>query len=164
MLKIQEIKEIIHLIDESSISEFSYEHEDSQVTIKKTATTANIAEVGPNTTVVQQEPVKEVPATSAPQASDEEKTSEKEPAATDENISEVVSPMVGTFYSKPTPDSDSYVELGDHVNNDSVVCIVEAMKLFNEIEADTAGEIVEILVDDGDLVEYGQALFKVRVK
>lgn len=71
-------------------------------------------------------------------------------------------PMVGTFYKSPSPEADPYVKVGDKVNNDSIVCILEAMKLFNEIQAEVSGEIVEILVEDGQMVEYGQPLFKVK--
>lgn len=70
--------------------------------------------------------------------------------------------MVGTFYRKPNPDAEPYVKVGDKVNSDTIVCIVEAMKLFNEIEAEVEGEIVEILVEDGQLVEFGQPLFLVK--
>jgi acetyl-CoA carboxylase biotin carboxyl carrier protein len=70
--------------------------------------------------------------------------------------------MVGTFYASPTPDTDAYVKLGSNVTTDSIVCIVEAMKLFNEIEAEINGEIVEILAKNGQLVEYGQPLFLVK--
>ena len=69
--------------------------------------------------------------------------------------------MVGTFY-KPSPDEEAYVQVGDKVTNESTVCILEAMKLFNEIQAETTGEIIEILVEDGQMVEYGQPLFKVK--
>ncbi len=72
--------------------------------------------------------------------------------------------MVGTFYESPSPDDDPYVKEGDIVESNSVVCIVEAMKLFNEIEAEVKGEIVERLVDNGELVEYGQPLFRVKKK
>ena len=70
--------------------------------------------------------------------------------------------MVGTFYHSPSPDMDAYVKVGSKVSNDSIVCIVEAMKLFNEIEAEVNGEIVEILVKNGQLVEFGQPLFLVK--
>lgn len=73
----------------------------------------------------------------------------------------VTSPFVGTFYRKPNPDSSVYVQLGDKVNRGQVLCIIEAMKLMNEIEADVAGTIVGILVEDGTTVEYGQPLFKI---
>lgn len=72
--------------------------------------------------------------------------------------------MVGTFYASSSPDSDPFVTKGSAVNTNTVVCIVEAMKLFNEIEAETNGEIVEVLVENGELVEYGQPLFRVKKK
>jgi len=78
------------------------------------------------------------------------------------DLHKIVSPMVGTFYQSPSPDIDAYVRAGSKVTKDSIVCIVEAMKLFNEIEAEVDGEIVEVLVKDGQLVEYGQPLFLVK--
>ena len=78
------------------------------------------------------------------------------------NLHKITSPMVGTFYHSPSPDVDPYVKVGSKVSNDSIVCIVEAMKLFNEIEAEVNGEIVEILVKNGQLVEFGQPLFLVK--
>ncbi len=82
-------------------------------------------------------------------------------ADVDDKAHVVTSPFVGTFYRKPNPDSPNYVALGDKVDKGAVLCIVEAMKLMNEIEADAAGTISAILVDDGSPVEYGQALFKI---
>ena len=78
------------------------------------------------------------------------------------NLHKITSPMVGTFYASPTPEADVYVKAGSVVTKDSIVCIVEAMKLFNEIEAEVNGEIVEILAKNGQLVEYGQPLFLVK--
>ncbi len=166
MLKIQELREIIRLIDQSSISEFSYEKDESKIKIKKQAEVVANAVVTEVTTpqqvteapVVQEkaEPVtKEVPKKQATTEQVEED---------DDSLVEVVSPMVGTFYRKPSPESDPYVEEGTKINESTIVCIVEAMKLFNEIEAETNGEIVEVLVGDGELVEYGQPLFKVKTK
>jgi acetyl-CoA carboxylase biotin carboxyl carrier protein len=83
------------------------------------------------------------------------------PVVVDDKAHAVTSPFVGTFYRKPNPDSPNYVSLGDKVDKGQVLCIVEAMKLMNEIEADAAGTISAILVDDGSPVEYGQALFKI---
>lgn len=87
---------------------------------------------------------------------------EEEKAVQNENLHKITSPMVGTFYSSSSPDTPQYVSVGDRVSKDSIVCIVEAMKLFNEIDADVEGEIVEILVNNGQLVEYGQPLFLVK--
>src|SRR5699024_1932382 len=160
MLKIQEIREIIRLIDESSINEFSYENEGASVTIKKENTNAQTKVVEVETTPA---PAQKVQVETPSQPVVETKATETEPRPSEyDNLVGISSPIVGTFYSKPSPESDDYVKVGDKVSADSVVCIVEAMKLFNEIEAEQTGEIVEILVKDGELVEYGQALFKVK--
>jgi acetyl-CoA carboxylase biotin carboxyl carrier protein len=165
MLKVEEIREIIKLIDESSIDEFSYETNGTTVKMKKNNETGVPAVTAP------------VPNVSAPVATQSEKlvntTENQAPteAETSNNETEskaydyeIVSPMVGTFYMAPTPESDSFVKNGSKVDPSTVVCIVEAMKLFNEIEAEVKGEIVEILADNGDLVEYGQPLFRVTTK
>lgn len=163
MLKVQELKELIELINKSTISEFVYEVDGSIVKIKKPKQLdeQNVAQEQvvqvPVTPVVQQEQVQQT----------NQVTEQPTEAVTDEqdaNTIEIVSPMVGTFYRKPSPESDPYVEVGDTVNDKTVVCIVEAMKLFNEIEAELSGEIVDILVEDGELVEFGQPLFKVKTK
>ncbi|MEW9034074.1 MAG: acetyl-CoA carboxylase biotin carboxyl carrier protein, partial [Planifilum fimeticola] len=85
-------------------------------------------------------------------------------AEDDAQLHKIVSPMVGTFYRAPAPDADPYVQVGDRVDEKTVVCIIEAMKLMNEIEAEVRGEIVEILVENGQLVEYGQPLFLVKTE
>lgn len=84
------------------------------------------------------------------------------PAAADANLHTVTSPMVGTFYSAPSPDSDDFVSVGGIVSNGQTLCIIEAMKLMNELEADVDGTVAEILVKNGDPVEFGQALFKIK--
>ncbi|PLR84486.1 MULTISPECIES: acetyl-CoA carboxylase biotin carboxyl carrier protein [Bacillus] len=165
MLKVQEIRELIKLVDHSSIDEFVFEQDGSKIKMKK-----NKAE----TTVVAQ-PINEIPVveTVKPQQSalsevNQETPAEEKPAAREEaapeatNLHKITSPMVGTFYQSSSPDTPAYVKVGSKVSNDSIVCIVEAMKLFNEIEAEVNGEIVEILVSDGQLVEYGQPLFLVK--
>lgn len=168
MLKIQELREIIRLVDQSSISEFNYEKDDAKIQIKKqTAVQANPI-VTEQTATPQQ--IVETPVVPEKQPEVVLKEIPKKQATTeiieenDENLVEIVSPMVGTFYRKPSPESDAYVEVGTKISEDSIVCIVEAMKLFNEIEAETTGEVVEVLVGDGELVEYGQPLFKVKTK
>jgi acetyl-CoA carboxylase biotin carboxyl carrier protein len=82
----------------------------------------------------------------------------------DTNLVEIPSPMVGTFYRAPSPDTDSFVEVGEQIDEETVVCIVEAMKVMNEIKAEVAGEVVEILVQNGEAVEYGQPLLLVRTE
>jgi acetyl-CoA carboxylase biotin carboxyl carrier protein len=152
-MKVQEIREIIKLVDQSNISEFSFEQEGSKIKLKKT-------EVG---TVVYPTAAPEVKAVEAPKAAPAPAAAPVAAVAQDtEGLHKITSPMVGTFYQSPSPDADAYVKAGDKVTGDSIVCIVEAMKLFNEIEAEVNGEIVEVLVKDGELVEYGQALFLVK--
>src|SRR5699024_9244868 len=167
MFKVQEMRELISLIDKSTISEFTYKNDDAKLTIKKELGNAQVIEGTSNESSSVATP-KSAPATQQETAPKSESTAAKEEPseATEENvgIEEVVSPMVGTFYQKPSPESDPYVAIGDKVEEESIVCIVEAMKLFNELEAELNGEIVEILVNDGDLVEYGQPLFKVKTK
>ncbi|MCM3738769.1 acetyl-CoA carboxylase biotin carboxyl carrier protein [Oceanobacillus luteolus] len=166
MLKVQEIREIIKLIDESSITEFNYESNGTTVTLKKGTEVVSKA-ASPATQVI------EVPATAQAQeqtvqvqkeVKQETVKQEKQEVSTEtvDYDYEVVSPMVGTFYSAPSPEDDPYVTVGTKVEPQSIVCIVEAMKLFNEIEAEVSGEIVEILVQNGELVEYGQPLFRVK--
>lgn len=165
MLKIQEIRELIKLVDQSSIEEFVYEHEGSKVKMKKkdaivSKNVSPVQVVSSTPEVVAPQPVAQ------PQAAAVSETKPAEPVeaapAKDENLHKITSPMVGTFYASSSPDEDAYVAVGDKVQKDSIVCIVEAMKLFNEIEAEVKGEIVEILAENGQLVEYGQPLFLVK--
>lgn len=167
MLKVQELREIIRLIDQSSISEFTYENSGTTISIKKPTEAAaqeSVAQEVIHTKQVVQPPVveekQEVVTKEVPKQQAETEVVE----TNDDTIVEIVSPMVGTFYRKPSPESDAYVEVGHKIDESTIVCIVEAMKLFNEIEAEITGEIVEVLVGDGELVEYGQPLFKVKTK
>lgn len=167
MFKIQEIREIIRLIDQSSINEFTFENEGTIIKLKKNhgaSSSEPIQKTGNDQTnqspaVQMQEKTVESP------AAEKQETPKKEVAPQanhDANLVKIESPMVGTFYAAPSPDDPPYVQVGDKVEEDSIVCIVEAMKLFNEIEAEVKGEIVEILVENGQLVEYGQPLFLVK--
>jgi len=164
MFKIQEIREIIKLVDSSSIDEFVYEVDGAKVKLKKNGVVVTET-VAPKKEVVA--PVIQQSAPAAPVAPAAPAKAEEVPAAptaNDPSLHKVVSPMVGTFYQAPNPDSPAYVKVGDKVGNETIVCIVEAMKLFNEIEAEVQGEIVEVLVKDGELVEYGQPLFLVKAE
>ncbi|MFD2446011.1 acetyl-CoA carboxylase biotin carboxyl carrier protein [Bacillus sp. CGMCC 1.16607] len=164
MLKVQEIRELIKLVDQSNIDEFVYESEGSKIKMKKnTANTVTVTQAQPqpvSIAAVQPQKVIEPVAVQEVQSISQEPA--KEVVQDTSNLHKITSPMVGTFYQSPSPDADAYVKVGTKVSKDSVVCIVEAMKLFNEIEAEINGEIVEILVKDGQLVEYGQPLFLVK--
>lgn len=162
MLKIQEIREIIKLVDSSSVDEFVFEQDDTKLKLKKHNGQTVVAQAP---VAVQAAPVVEAPkaATPAPAVeAPEAPKAEKKEVVADANLHKITSPMVGTFYSSPNPESPAFVKVGDQVSEESIVCIVEAMKLFNEIEAEVTGEIVEILVENGELVEYGQPLFLVK--
>ncbi|MCM3359894.1 acetyl-CoA carboxylase biotin carboxyl carrier protein [Psychrobacillus sp. MER TA 171] len=168
-MKIQEIREIIKLIDQSTLDEFSYETEGTKIKIKRgdknshksTVQTIESSSVGelPKVQEVQTPAVQESPKAAAVESSVTKQAPVEEGNS---SLHKITSPMVGTFYQSSSPDSPAYVEVGSKVTADSIVCIVEAMKLFNEIEAEVTGEIVEILVKDGQLVEYGQPLFLVK--
>jgi acetyl-CoA carboxylase biotin carboxyl carrier protein len=161
LLKVQEIRELIKLIDQSSIDEFEYESDGSKIVLKKNEVQYAEAPVQqPVQQTIAQQPVDQTMPASSP-VKEEPKAAEKEEEQ-DESLHKIESPMVGTFYARPNPESELYVKTGEKVSEDSVVCIIEAMKLFNEIEAEVNGEIVEMLVEDGQLVEYGQPLFLVK--
>ncbi|WP_017755728.1 acetyl-CoA carboxylase biotin carboxyl carrier protein [Calidifontibacillus oryziterrae] len=172
MLKIQEIRELIRLMDQSSVNELTYEEDGCKVKLKKN-NGVSVSAVVPE---VVQAPVAVPPVQAAPQVTQSAPKAEvkveaapvevKEVSANvdDANLHKIVSPMVGTFYAAPSPEEADYVKVGDKVKANSVVCIVEAMKLFNEIEAEVEGEIVEVLVKNGQLVEYGQPLFLVKAE
>lgn len=159
-MDLKEIQNLIKFVAKSGANEVKLEMEDIKITIK---TGSNKTE----TTIVQQvpAPIAQVPALAAPIA-----VEPVTPAATDAAQSakeesskyiEITSPIIGTFYRKPAPDKPVFVEVGDDVINDTIVCMVEAMKLFNEIEAEVKGKIVKVLVEEGTPVEFGQPLFLV---
>jgi acetyl-CoA carboxylase biotin carboxyl carrier protein len=158
-MRIQEVRELIRLIDQSNIDEFEYEYNGAIVKMKKNnegvVVKREIGQVESNPSVEQSTAITESIAM-------QEIVKEEVVKVEDTNVVKIVSPMVGTFYASPTPDVGPYVSVGTKVSANTVVCIVEAMKLFNEIDAEVDGEIVEILVKNGQLVEYGQPLFLVK--
>ncbi|EJO7060793.1 acetyl-CoA carboxylase biotin carboxyl carrier protein [Staphylococcus pseudintermedius] len=153
-MNFKEIKELINILDNSNLTEISIEDKGTTINLKKEKeivtqqTSAPQQMVAPTVTA---EPVQ------VNAASVDTPTTEA-----DASLKTITAPMVGTFYKSPSPEESAYVQIGDQVTPDTTVCILEAMKLFNEIQAEVAGEIVEILVEDGQMVEYGQALFKVK--
>lgn len=165
----KEIQNLIKLINDSNIAEFKLVNDDIDLTIrtkdyhKKTvfASPSNVAYSAPTPVVHHQEA-----AVSQVEKSiiEDKPTIQTSEIISKSELKEIKSPIVGTFYRSPSPDKDPYVKIGDHVDDKSVVCIVEAMKLFNEIEAEISGKIVEILVEDGSPVEYDQVLFLVDAK
>ncbi|MGY3480853.1 MULTISPECIES: acetyl-CoA carboxylase biotin carboxyl carrier protein [Staphylococcus] len=157
-MNFKEIKELIEILDQSSLTEINIEDKGNIVNLKKEKETEII------TPQVSQQPMQQI----APQQSavsnqlDAQNSEETSSSQENDNLKTINAPMVGTFYKSPSPEENPYVQVGDSVSNESTVCILEAMKLFNEIQAEVTGEITEILVEDGQMVEYGQPLFKVK--
>ncbi|MDR0267045.1 acetyl-CoA carboxylase biotin carboxyl carrier protein [Paenibacillus sp.] len=162
MLKLSEIKELIQLVDQTSVHELDIELEGTHLTIRKANPTEIITTQAAPAQYVQV-PQQAVPQyQTAPAAAESVQPATGGAKAVDPSLHKIVSPMVGTFYKSPSPEAGPFVNVGDKVNEKSTVCIIEAMKLMNELEAEVKGEIVEILVENGQLVEFGQPLFLVK--
>lgn len=148
-MDLKQIEELIEILKETEVSELKIEEDDVKIDIKR----------GFTNNVVKEQPVVTTKVNNESQEKNKnlEKTEE-------ENIDreEIVAPMVGTFYRSPSPDAEPFVEIGDTVENGDVVCILEAMKLMNEIEAETKCKIIDVLVEDGEAIEYGQPLFEIE--
>jgi len=157
-MNLKEIKELIKIIDETEISELNLESDGVKVSIRKgPRVVADIPAMAPAHLPVM---AQAAPLPSVQQAPSSEGTLDKAPdIIVSGNTETITSPMVGTFYNAPSPEADTFVELGQLVKVGQPVCIIEAMKLMNEIEAETEGKIVQILVENGQPVEYGQTLF-----
>lgn len=162
-MDIKEIQSLIKFVAKSGASEVKLEMEDIKITIRTGSNDSST----PETTIVQQIPVAQAPATpiaqvpaavpetAAPSSSDSSKEDD------DSKYITIKSPIIGTFYRKPAPDKPPFVEVGSTIKQGDVLCVIEAMKLFNDIESEVSGKIVKILVDDSSPVEFDQPLFLV---
>lgn len=152
-MDIKEIQNLIKFVAKSGASEVKLEMEDIKITIKTGSEKTE-------TTIVQANPVAQMPTQVAAPTITE---TPKPVATTEENSNYVTikSPIIGTFYRKPSPDKPNFAEVGDTINSGDTVCVIEAMKLFNEIESEISGKIVKVLVDDSTPVEFDQPLFLV---
>ena len=157
------LKKLIKMLDSSNLAEIEIEEEGTKLKLskpkQKIAASLNTAQL-PSLQYQQTSPP--VIESTSVQAEITPAREEKIEATISENIFEVKSPMVGTFYRSPSPDADSYVSVGDTVGEGSVLCIIEAMKLMNEIESEISGKIVKILVENAQAVEYNQPLFHIE--
>ena len=155
-MDIKEIQNLIKFVQKSGVEEVKIERDDFKITIKTKS-------VAPQHLIVEDVPTPvSIPASQQPtQAVQEVNTQETTQSVNLENDNQVIvkSPIIGTFYRKPSPDKPSFVEVGQSVSKGDVLCVIEAMKLFNEIESDFSGKIVKILVDDQSPVEFDQPLF-----
>ena len=153
-MDLKEIKELIALMRKNDLSVFKMESNGVKITLKRGSDYQPIIQAQPVVAPVLASPTPQ-PADAAPGPA---------PAAVatgNDKLKEITSPMVGTFYGAPSPEAQPYVKVGQDVTEDTVVCIIEAMKVFNEITADCRGKIVAVLVESAQAVEYGQALFRV---
>lgn len=162
-MDINYLKKVLKVFDESSARELEIEEEDVKIKISRNGGEAVAQMQAPVTYAMPAQPMQTPP---PPQAAPAQPAPEASPApqaaAPASNLHEVTSPIVGTFYRSPAPDADPFVEVGSKVSVGSTLCIVEAMKLMNEIESDVAGTVEEILLKDTDAVEFGQALFRIK--
>jgi acetyl-CoA carboxylase biotin carboxyl carrier protein len=155
-MEIKDLKALVKMITDTDITEFEMENAEEKILIKR----------GPDKEYVQfaapAAPVASAPAAAASPAAPAAAAPAAAPAVVDDNCETINSPMVGSFYRKPSPESAPFCEVGDVVEAGQAVCLVEAMKMFNEIEAEFKCKIVEILKDDAAPVEFGEPLFKVE--
>ena len=163
-MDIKEIQELIKFVAKSGATEVNLEIDNVKISIKSPAKKGAV----PETTIIQQIPVTQNPATVIPASAPAPTTNTKKTdtpvkieSGDDEKYITIKSPMIGTFYRKPSPDKDTFVNVGDSIKVGDVLCVIEAMKLFNEIESELSGKIVKVLVDDSTPVEYDQPLFLV---
>ena len=157
-MDIREIQNLIKFVAKSGATEVKLEMDDFKITIKTTAEGTEST-----TTYVQQMPMQAAPQMAAPQVAAPAVTDAIAAPASDDHSKYITvkSPIIGTFYRKPAPDKATFVEVGTSIGKGDVLCVIEAMKLFNEIESEVSGKIVKILVDDMSPVEFDQPLFLV---
>ena len=157
-MDIREIQNLIKFVSKSEVSEVKYKTKDFEITIKTPlGGNENVSYIAQPQMYPAATPAPAPAPTPAPSAD----LPAKEKADDDSKYLTIKSPMIGTFYRKPAPDKDVFVNVGDEVSSGKVVCVIEAMKLFNQIESEVSGKIVKILVDDATPVEYDQPLFLV---
>lgn len=152
MIDIRKLKELVKLMVENDLTELDLQDKEETVALRRGH---------PGTVYAGQPVVHAAPVSHAPSSTDSSGSSDSD-SSDDDGLIAIESPMVGTFYSSPNPDSDAFVKIGDSVSSDTVVCLVEAMKVFNEIKAETSGTIAKCLVESGQAVEFGQKLFLVK--
>ena len=159
---IQDLKQLIEFLKQYQVAEFDLDRGDLKIRLKFHQQESGAAGLGDLARLLQHAPASAAAAAAPAQTASAPKAAEPAAAAAEESLHMVKSPIVGTFYSSPSPGAASFVSPGDHVDKGQVICIVEAMKLMNEIESDAAGEIVKCLVTNGQPIEFGQPLFAIR--
>ena len=155
-METSQIREIIEMMNENNLSELELEQDGLKLKLKKGM---DMEEVEKALAVAAIPKALPQPQVITPEVAPDEPKSPPPPVPDD--TTDIPSPMVGTFYRSPSPESDSFVKVGDHVEEDTTVCIIEAMKVMNEIKAEVKGTIARVMVDDASSVQYGEPLFKV---
>jgi acetyl-CoA carboxylase biotin carboxyl carrier protein len=159
-LNMTELQELAELVDKHGFTDFEFENEKIRVRLsKQTAAPQVVQTVAPVASqAATQVALPTTPRIETPHPGAKAETE----ASADEDLYKITSPIIGTFYAAPGPDKPTFVSIGDKVSENTTVCIVEAMKLMNEIQAETTGEVVKIYVENGQPVEYGQPLFGIK--
>ncbi len=150
---VRKVRRFVELMNEHDLAEIDLRQGDQRIRLRRGQ--EPVLSIGPPTAASPPPAVAPSPVQAAPSAADDDGNE-------DPNATYVTSPMVGTFYTASSPESPAFVSIGDQVGPDTTVCIIEAMKVFNEIPAECSGSIAVVLVSNGDSVEYGQKLFKVQ--
>jgi acetyl-CoA carboxylase biotin carboxyl carrier protein len=155
---VRKIRRLVELMNEHDLSEMDLRQGDMRIQLRRTGEPAAAAPVA------QPAPAPAVSAAAPADSPREPAPAPTESTAVEEHVALIKSPMIGTFYAASDPDASPYVKVGDSVGPDTTVCIVEAMKVFNEIPAEVSGKIVAVLVENGEPVEFGQPMFKVDTR
>lgn len=162
-MKPKEIQDLLDYIAKTGLEEVNIETEQVKISVKKSAVQQSISPAESTGQQIWQapQPVQAQKPAVAPESKTDQEQSSTESKPDEDNLVPIKSPMIGTFYRSADPESDPYVSVGDHVNTGQTVCIIEAMKLFNEIEAEVSGKVVKVLAENASPVEYDQPLFLV---
>lgn len=164
-LDFEKLRELLSVFDQTDIEELTIKSDDFELAVRKGSKVARPVIAEPVWTDTNLPPASAPPVPPAPSpvpAAPSAPTPASTPSVLEQQLLEINSPMVGTFYRSPAPDESPFVDVGDRISSGQTVCIIEAMKLMNELEAEISGEIVEILVSNGEPVEFGQTLMRVR--
>ena len=161
MMDIRKLKELVRLMVANELTELDLRDQEQQVSIRRPSSSehASVSGVPGVASVPVAAPVAPAPAPAQAQATTQVATT---PSPEEEGLLVIESPMVGTFYSTPSPEKPAFVSVGDKVEPDTVICLIEAMKIFNEIKSELTGSVAKILVNNGDSVEFGQPIMLIR--